>query len=101
MPEMYFKCRWMVRQYCSIFQNVVVNYHLVVSYPQQCHIGIDLKHCCVVVIAMHIVLLFGFVREELSDIMKNKRIGHLSNVMSKRHSIFTKNFTIVLSKLGK
>ena len=31
-------------QFCSTVQNLVVNYHLVVSYPQQCHIEINLNH---------------------------------------------------------
>ena len=33
-----------MRQSCSIAQNLVVNYHLVVSYPQQCHTGINVIH---------------------------------------------------------
>ena len=37
-------CMWMVRKPCSIVQNLVVNYNLVVSYPQQCHIGIKIDH---------------------------------------------------------
>ena len=34
----------MVRQACPVVQNLVVNHHLVVSYPQQCHIGINENH---------------------------------------------------------
>ena len=33
--------------------------------------------------------------------MKNKRIDHKSKVMSKRHGIFTENFTIAFSNAGK
>ena len=33
-----------MRQSCSIVQNLVLNYHLVVSYPQQYHIGINVNH---------------------------------------------------------
>ena len=36
--------RWMVPQSCSIVQYVVVNNHLVVSYPQRCHTGINVNH---------------------------------------------------------
>ena len=44
-------------------QNLVVNYHLVVSYSQQCHIR--LSHRCFIIIAIHITLLFAFSRAEL------------------------------------
>ena len=33
--------------------------------------------------------------------MKNKRIDHISNIMSKHHGIFTENFTIFFSNAGK
>ena len=33
--------------------------------------------------------------------MKNKRIDHISKIMSKRHYIFTENFTIFFSNAGK
>ena len=39
----YFSCRLMVRQLRSIVQNLVVNYHVVVSYPQEWHIGINVN----------------------------------------------------------
>ena len=42
--ERYFTCKWMVGQSCSIAQNLVVNYHLVVSFPQQDHIAINVNH---------------------------------------------------------
>ena len=47
------------------------------------------------------MLLFGFFCAELSYVMKSKRIDYMSNVMSKHHGIFTKNFTIVFSNAGK
>ena len=33
--------------------------------------------------------------------MKNKIIDLINNIMSKRHSSFTKNFTIFISNVGK
>ena len=33
--------------------------------------------------------------------MKNKRIDHISKIMSKRHGNFTENFTIFFSNAGK
>ena len=33
--------------------------------------------------------------------MKNKRIDHMSKIMSKRQGIFTKNFTIFFSSTRK
>ena len=33
--------------------------------------------------------------------MKNKEIDLISNIMSKRHGIFTENFTIFFSNAGK
>ena len=33
--------------------------------------------------------------------MKNKRIDHISKIMSKRHGIFTENFTIFFSNAEK
>ena len=33
--------------------------------------------------------------------MKNKQIQHVSNIMSKCHVIFTKNFTFLLSNIVK
>ena len=41
-----FICRWMVRQSCSFVQNLVVNYYLMISYTQQCHIVINANHHC-------------------------------------------------------
>ena len=32
------------RQPCSLVQNLIVNFYLVVIYPQQCHIGINVGH---------------------------------------------------------
>ena len=61
----YFICRWVMRQSCSIVQKLVVNYHLVVSYPKQCHIGIKVSHWCLIIIALHIMLLFAVSRAEL------------------------------------
>ena len=50
----------MMLQYCFIILNLVANYHLVVSYPQQCHIGINKDYCYIIIIPMHIILLFAF-----------------------------------------
>ena len=61
----YFIYRLMVHQSCSIVQNLVVNYHLAVSYPQLCHIGININHWYVIIIPMHIMLPFSFFRVEL------------------------------------
>ena len=33
--------------------------------------------------------------------MKNKRIDHISKIMSTRHSIFTENFPMFFSNAGK
>ena len=33
--------------------------------------------------------------------MKNKRTDHISNIMSKRHGSFLKNFTVFFSNAGK
>ena len=33
--------------------------------------------------------------------MKNRRIDHISKIMSKRHGIFAENFTIFFSNAGK
>ena len=33
--------------------------------------------------------------------MKNKRNDHIGKIVSKRHGIFTENFTILFSKAGK
>ena len=41
-----FICRWMVRQSCCFVQNLVVNYYLMISYTQQCHIVIIANHHC-------------------------------------------------------
>ena len=60
----YFICRLIVRQSCSIVQNPVVNYHLVVSYPQQFHIGIKVSHWCAIIIVIYKTLLFAFSRAE-------------------------------------
>ena len=46
-------------------------YHLVVSYPQQCHIGINVNHWCDTIIKIHIMLLFRFSRAELWMIFIN------------------------------
>ena len=55
----------MLRQFCSIVQNLVRNYHLVVSYPQQCHIGINVNRWYAIAIVVHIMLFFVFSRVEL------------------------------------
>ena len=40
----YFIRRWILCQSSSTFKNLVVNYHLVVSYPQQWHIRVNVSH---------------------------------------------------------
>ena len=55
----------MVHHSCTIAQNLVVNYHLVVSYLHQYHIGIKVDYWYVIIIEIHIMLLFGFFRAKL------------------------------------
>ena len=40
----YSVCRGVMRQSCFIIQALVVNFHLVVTYPQQCRTGINVSH---------------------------------------------------------
>ena len=47
----YFLCRWMMRQSHSFVLNLVVIYHLVISYPQQRHIGINVNDWYVILIS--------------------------------------------------
>ena len=72
----------------SFFQNLFVDYPLVIFYNQQCHDGSNINYLCVIIISIHIILSFVYV-------MKNKQIDHISNIMSKRHGVFTENFTII------
>ena len=51
----------LVLLYCP---NLVVNYYLMISYPHQCHIGINFGHWYGIIIAIHITLLFAFSRAE-------------------------------------
>ena len=44
-------------------------------------------------LAKHQVIFISYL-SELSYVMKKKLIGHISNVMSKCHNIFTENLTI-------
>ena len=75
----YFICRWMVRQPCSIVQNLVVNYHLVVSWNRQSHIGTNVSLWHAIIIAIHINLLFVFTRAELWIIVASySNIRHMS-----------------------
>ena len=71
----------------SFFQNLFVDYPLVIFYNQQCHVGSNINYLCVIIISMHIILSFVYV-------MKNKQIDHISNIMSKRHGVFSENFAI-------
>ena len=50
---------------CSVVQKIVVNHHLVVFYPQQFHIGINVDHWYLIIIVIHIMLLFAFSCAEL------------------------------------
>ena len=59
------KRRWIMQRFCSIVQNPVSNYHLVDSYTQQCHIGINVDHWYVTIIAIHVMLHFAFSHTEL------------------------------------
>ena len=114
MQASYFIYRWMARQPCSVVQNLVVNCHLMGSYSQQSHIGINVNHWYVIIVAVHIMLPFAFSRAERFNnfynllvviFIKNKQIilkkKRISKTMSKRQSIFTKNFTISFSNAGK
>ena len=64
-PAGYFIWSWKVCKPCSIVQNLVVTYHLVVFYPQQCHIEISVDQWYVIIIAIRIMLLFAFSCAEL------------------------------------
>ena len=55
----------MVLQSCSIFQNLVVNYHLEMAYPRQCHIGINLNHLYAIITTMHTMLLFEIFQADI------------------------------------
>ena len=71
----------------SFFQNLFVDYPLVIFYNQQCHVRSNINYLCVIIISIHIILSFVYV-------MKNKQIDHISNIMSKRHGVFSENFAI-------
>ena len=58
-PTRYFTCTCVVHQTCY-----VANDHLI-SYPQQCHIGINVNHWYIIMIAIHLKSLFVFSRAEL------------------------------------
>ena len=62
----------MVRQSWSIVQSLVVNYNLVVSYPRQWHIGINVSHWCAIITTIDItlMLLFAFSHPERWIIFK-------------------------------
>ena len=64
----YFICKWIVHQSSSIVQILVVSYHLVVSYPQQCHNGINVSQ---INVSIHITLFFAVSRAELWIIFIN------------------------------
>ena len=66
----YFICRRIVRQSCSIVENLVVNYHLVVSYAQQGHIGINSNHWYVIIIPIHIMLFLHFLMQNFEWFFK-------------------------------
>ena len=51
----FFICRLMVSLDWRFVQNFALNYHSVVSYPRQCHIGINVNHPEVNIIAIHIM----------------------------------------------
>ena len=104
LTKVLYICRWTVRQCCLIFQNLV-KYHLAVCYSQQYHTGINLNHGRFILIAIHIMVILAFFCAvfliisisywpELSYVMKNKRVYHTGNIMSKRHGNFTENCTI-------
>ena len=93
--------------------NLVVNYHLVVSYLQQWHIWINVSHWCVIVTAIHITLLFASSRAELWIIFyklliivvicneKQYCMDLISNIMSKRQGILTETLPFFFSNAGK
>ena len=47
----YYMWRYMVRQYWFYCPNLVVNYPVVISYPQQCHIGLNVSYWYIIIIA--------------------------------------------------
>ena len=65
LQQCIFIWRWMVRQFWFFVPNLVVNYHLMISYPRQCHIGINVNYWHVIIIAIHMILHFAFSRVEL------------------------------------
>ena len=97
----------MVHQSCSIAQNFVVNHHLVVSYHQQCHIGINVAHWYVIIITYNIaynIAFWIFLCRTLNNFCKPLVVIVICNekqtnwqykqIMSKSHGIFNVNFTI-------
>lgn len=56
----YFISRWIVHQSWSFVQNIVVNYPLVVSNAQRCHLRININHWRVSIISIYIMLFFCF-----------------------------------------
>ena len=72
---------------------LVVDYSVVISYYQQCHIGTKLNYFYAVISYLNRTLNnFNKLRSLLPYVIKNKQIDHIS--ISKRHDVFTENFTI-------
>ena len=78
----HFICRWIVGQSCFIAEILIVNYYLVVSYPQQCLTGINVNHQCVIIIAILCFLHFlgrtlnNFYKALVTIIICNKKQNH-------------------------
>ena len=89
---------------------LVVDYSVVISYYQQCHIGTKLNYFYAVISYpnTHVVSCifscrtlnnFNKLRSLLPYVIKNKQIDHIS--ISKRHDVFSENFAIFFSNAEK
>ena len=82
----------------SIFQNLVVDYPLVVSYNQQCQIETNVNYLCAIIISIQLLLSYASSCAKLW--INLITLSHNCH-MSKCHGVFTKIFTIFFSNVDQ
>ena len=93
--------------YCS---KPFVSYPLVVSYPQQCHIGTNENYLCAIIISTHMLVFEISHSKTLSNfnklqpqlyLIQNKQIDYIRNIMSKCLHVFITSFSAFFLKCSK
>ena len=89
---------WIAHQsFGYVLQNLVADYHLMISSNQEIHIGTNINYLCAIIISLYIMLSFAFSCTELWIILLSSQ-SRLSYVIKKQTNWPYKQYYVKTSR---